>query len=99
VAYTGGVNLSDRPEPAVVPQVITFVTMVLGLAATFGLPLDEDQQRAILECLAAGLGLLAVGGAYWTRRRVTPLADPVDEDGDPLVAIVPDPGGRHLAPE
>lgn len=98
-----GVNLSDRPEPAVGPQLITFVTMALGLAATFGLPLDEDQRNAILGCLSAGIGLVAVLGALWTRRRVTPIKDPADDDGTPLVRVdtgtPPDAAGKHVAPE
>ena len=60
---------------------VSLVTAVIAVAVAFGLPLTDEQQKALI-----GLaGVLApVAAAVWARGQVTPVADPRDEDGNPL---------------
>jgi len=60
---------------------VTLVTAVIAVAVAFGLPLSDEQQKALI----ALAGVLApVAAAVWARGQVTPVADPRDEDGNPL---------------
>lgn len=60
---------------------VALVTAVIAVAVAFGLPLSDEQQKALI----ALAGVLApVAAAVWARGQVTPVADPRDEDGNPL---------------
>lgn len=57
------------------------VMAVIAVAVAFGLPLTDEQQKALI----ALAGVLApVAAAVWARGQVTPVADPRDNDGQPL---------------
>ena len=68
-----------RRNPALVSS---FVTAVIALLAAFGVPISEDQRAAVVGVVAAVVALLS--GAV-TRALVTPVSDPRDVDGTPLV--------------
>ena len=54
---------------------------VAAMRSAFGLPLSDEQQKALI----ALAGVLApVAAAVWARGQVTPVADPRDDDGQPL---------------
>lgn len=60
---------------------VALVTAVIAVAVAFGLPLSDEQQKALI----ALAGVLApVAAAVWARGQVTPVADPRDDDGQPL---------------
>ena len=60
---------------------VALVTAVIAVAVAFGLPLTDEQQKALI-----GLaGVLApIAAAVWARSQVTPVADPRDDDGTRL---------------
>lgn len=61
---------------------LIFLQAAIGLALAFGLDLSAVQQWALQAFAAALIGLLV-------RQRVTPLVDPRDDAGRPLVPILP----------
>ena len=62
---------------------VALVTAVIAVAVAFGLPLSDEQQKALI----ALAGVLApVAAAVWARGQVTPTADPRDDQGQPLIA-------------
>jgi len=70
-------------EPLLTAAGITaLVSAVLGALVAFGLDLTEDQRSAVLAIVAV-LAPLAVG--LTARGKVTPTADPRNEDGVPLM--------------
>ena len=72
----------DR-EPLITAGAITgAVTAVIALVVAFGVDVTEDQQAAILGVVAV---IAPAVVALWSRRKVTPLADPKDTDGTPLM--------------
>ena len=60
---------------------VALVTAVIAVAVAFGLPLTDEQQKALI-ALAGVLAPLAA--AVWARGQVTPVADPRDDDGNRL---------------
>ena len=61
--------------------VVAVVVAVIAVAVTFGPPLTDEKQKVLL----ALAGVLApIGTAVWGRRSVTPVADPRDDEGNPL---------------
>jgi len=69
--------------------IITLVSSVLVLAVAFGVQITDVQQAAIMGVVGAVIaiaGLFGVG--EWVRRKVTPMASPRTESGEPA-AIVP----------
>lgn len=78
---------SIRRNPALVSS---FVTAVIALLAAFGVPISEDQRAAVVGVVAAVVALLS--GAV-TRALVTPVSDPRDVDGTPLVRADENTGG------
>lgn len=61
---------------------VAIVTAVIALLVAFGFNLSDEQTAAILGLV----GVLApIVAAYWSNQRTTPLVDPKDEDGEPLV--------------
>lgn len=85
-------------EPVALPAGIaaaisTVIMLGLGMAVSLGwLSLDPDQMGAIEKFVVATLALLVAVGpfcvALWSRKRVTPVADPKLADGEPA-ALVP----------
>ena len=72
-------------EPVLTPAAISSgVAAVVALLVAFGLELSADQTAAIMGVVAvvAPLVVAAVG-----RSRVTPINDPRDDDGTPLVPL------------
>lgn len=65
--------------------IIGLIGAGVTLLVAFGIDLSADQQTAILAFAGAVIALLtALGVGEWVRRRVTPLADPKDNEGRPL---------------
>jgi hypothetical protein len=64
--------------------VVALAVAVCATLGAFGLPLTDSQENAVQLLIMAGSGLFA---ALWARRRVTPLADPQDNEGRALVAL------------
>ena len=60
---------------------VALVTAVIAVAVAFGLPLTDEQQKALIAL--AGV-LSPVAAAVWARGQVTPVADPRDDDGNRL---------------
>lgn len=76
---------TDTPgrEPLLtVGTATTAVAAGLALLVSFGLPISDDQQAAVLGLIAAAAPLVA---AFAARGRVTPVASPQDNRGRPLV--------------
>jgi hypothetical protein len=84
-----------RPEPVLAPaQLAAFATWITGLAVTWAahrgwlLPaaLAEPIADAVEVALVAAVGTAGtLWASYRARRKVTPLEDPRDVDGTPLV--------------
>lgn len=62
--------------------VVTGVTLVISLLASFGVHITLEQQDAILKVVAFVAPWIVV---FWGHRKTTPLARPTDETGEPLV--------------
>lgn len=77
-----------KREPVVTASALVGVIMS-GLAMLVALGvirLDPDQMSAIETFLVAAIPLtIVVVGGLWARSQVTPLVDPRDKDGQPLV--------------
>lgn len=74
-------NLDENP--VITANLITTLSAaVIALLVAFGIPITLEQKAAIL----ALLGILApVVATIWARRKTTPLVNPKDSDGTPLV--------------
>lgn len=57
---------------------------VFALALVLGSPIPLEVQTAILGLIGAVLPIIA---AVWARQDVTPVEDPRDADGEPLVPL------------
>lgn len=93
-------NSSDRPEPLAISGAIAAGSTLTGagiaLAVAFGAHLTDDQVKALLGFVAAiGPIVTAVGAWRLGRSKVTPVDDPRDDAGRPLVAApsTPRPAG------
>lgn len=66
--------------------VVAVVTAVVGLLALFGIHVSKDVSDQLVAVLVPLLPIVAaLIGGVWARKDVTPVADPVDADGTPLV--------------
>ena len=64
--------------------ITTIIESALLLLISFGvIDVTEDQVQMILALVVAVTG--AIGPMLWARSQVTPLVEPTDEDGTPLV--------------
>lgn len=88
---------TPRPQPVLTAAgVQAAVGAVIALLVAFGLKLSGEQAAAVLGVFAV-LSPIAFG--LFTRDKVTPLADPRDNDGRALVtATARDPKLRDLPP-
>lgn len=77
----------SRPEPVLAAAAVPVVTAVLGLGVAFGVRMTDAQQSAVLAVAAAVAAAAVAVGNWWARRQVTPLADPRDSQGRPLVPV------------
>lgn len=62
--------------------IIALVTAVIALVVAFGVELTNEQTAAILGVVGV-VAPIAVG--IYSSRKTTPLAEPQDKDGTPLV--------------
>ncbi len=70
--------------------IIGVIGAALALLVAFGVDLSADQQTAILGFAAAVIAMAsAIGVGEWVRNRVTPVADPKDDEGRPLRPVEP----------
>jgi len=72
-------------EPVLTAAVKAFVASVIATAVALGVPVDDELRSALLALIGTGGTLLGILLAWRARARVTPLADPRDGDGRPLV--------------
>lgn len=80
-------------EPLVTVGVITaFVAAVFAVLVSFGVPVTDEQQNAILSLIAV---VAPIAVALLARPKVTPVQFPQDSDGMPLVRA--DGAPRHRA--
>ena len=75
-------NITEQEPVITANSIVAFISAAIVLAITFGLSISEEQKAAILGVVVIVAPLVA---AWWARRKVTPLAEPKDEDGSPLV--------------
>lgn len=69
-------------EPLITAAIVTsIIGALITLLKAFGVPLTADQQAAISSFVVLVAPLLM---AFFARSKVTPLADPRDEDNHPL---------------
>lgn len=69
-------------EPVITSAtVVAFVTALLVLAVSFGLPVTEEQRAAIISVVAI---VAPFGVIWWARRETTPLVNARDVDGEAL---------------
>jgi len=93
---------TSRPEPVVdegkiagaiagaIVAVVAVVLLVIRGQASDLSALQVALQGALSAVMAAAAVIVPVWRAYRARRKVTPLADPRDDDGTPLVADLGD---------
>lgn len=68
--------------------IIGAIGAILAVLVAFGVDLSITQQEAIIAAVAALIALAsAIGVGEWVRRRVTPTADPKDDQGRNLVPM------------
>lgn len=80
----------EREPVLTIGTITAVVTAVVGLLVSFGVTISDTQQAAVLGCVAVLAPLLV---AFLSRQRVTPTADPRDDDGTALVRADEQP--RH----
>jgi len=68
-------------EPVLTAAVKAFVASVIAIAVALGVPIDDELRSALLALIGTGGTLLGILLAWRARARVTPLADPRDDDG------------------
>lgn len=76
------ISLTNEPV-AVITAVTTLIEAIIALLPLFGVPLTVEQQAALMAVVVALAGVVS---AVWTRSLVTPVANPRDNDGNPLKA-------------
>ncbi len=75
--------MNTETKPVTVgTTVVALITAVLALLVAFGVELTNEQTAAILG--VAGV-LVPIVAGIWISRKTTPLAEPKDDDGVPLV--------------
>lgn len=62
--------------------IVAFIGGLLALLVTLGVPITDDQTKAALAALVLAGPIVT---ALVARRKVTPLANPKDNAGNPLV--------------
>lgn len=79
--------MSPSKEPVTWANIVAAIVALLSLAVAMGwIHLTSDQFVEIERALGAfGVVAAPIAAALWARLQVTPLADPKDEDGSPLV--------------
>lgn len=60
---------------------VALATAVLAVLVAAGIPISPELRVAVLALIGA---VMPVAAALWSRRDVTPLSDPRDNDGAPL---------------
>jgi hypothetical protein len=78
--------MNPRTEPVRLgAAIVAVIAAGLILLNQFGVTTTNEQQAAILEFVKALIVIGAIFGVgEWVRRRVTPVADPRDNEGRPL---------------
>jgi hypothetical protein len=64
--------MTEREPVRLIALLTALVTAGIGVAAAFGLDLDDSQRTAVLACVPPVAGLIVAGGE-WARNRVTPV--------------------------
>jgi hypothetical protein len=79
--------VTPSKEPVAWANIVAAIVALLSLAVAMGwISLTSEQFVEIERALGAvGVVLSPLIAAFWARRQVTPLAEPKDEDGSPLV--------------
>lgn len=74
-------------EPVISTSLVTScMTASFAVLISFGLPISQDRQSALLGLAAVVAPVIA---ALFTRGLVTPVSDPRDADGNTLTPDVP----------
>lgn len=72
----------NREPLAIRAAVVAAISSIVGLAVAFGVGWSAEQTAAIMACVnAVSIAVVVV----WSRGAVTPVSDPRDADGVPLV--------------
>lgn len=71
-------------SPITTATMVPFIASAMTMCMSFGLPLSEDQQVAILQFAVVAIGVIQVAMGWWAAKHTTPLSDPRDRDGLPL---------------
>lgn len=78
----GGNMLNIKREPlAIINTVTTLITAAIMLLVAFGLPMTKEQAGALITFIGA---VAALAATLVVRTRVTPVADPKNNDNHPL---------------
>lgn len=75
--------MSNEPVLTAAAVAPILIALIYTLRA-FGVPLTDDQQESIITLIATALPLLL---AWWARQKVTPVANPKNDEGVPLVPV------------
>ncbi|MDG4801733.1 hypothetical protein [Micromonospora sp. WMMD980] len=62
--------------------IVSVVTAIVAILASFGVAVPDDVRLAVVELVAIAAPFAV---AYWARRHTTPVDDPQDANGSPLV--------------
>ena len=76
------INMTNEPV-AIIAAIVGLIEAVVALLPLFGVPLTIEQQAAIMAVIVAAGSVVS---AVWARSLVTPVANPRDNDGNPLKA-------------
>ena len=76
-------NLIDNEPVAVITAVISLIAAIVAMLPLFGVPLTADQAAGIMAVVVAAGGVVST---LLIRSQVTPVANPKDNDGNPLKA-------------
>lgn len=76
-----------REPLAVRGAIVAVAAAVINLACAFGLKLSGDQLAAVNALIGVAATAVVV---LWSRGAVTPVQDPHDDNGQPLVPLAED---------
>lgn len=91
--------MNKQPQPVLLAPIGALVTALLGVLVAFNVPVTHDQQSSILALVSVLVVIAGYIGAWWAKRKVTPVESPRDDDGEELVRADGEPLVAERVPD